>query len=413
MRSVSLPGANTLDILFYSLYFSREPVDGKGKDQGSHMKTNVYIVKCGSYEKAEEKIEELFALMGGIGQFAKKGEKITLKANLLGALAPETAVGTHPAIVAAVGRMAKKEGAIPLIADSPGSGYRYTEAALKRVYTACRMYDAAEKAGIDLNMDTGYEKVSFPQGKLIKHMEVIRPISQADGVINLCKMKTHMFMHMSGAVKNLYGIIPGLSKVGYHAKLRNKDRFAEMLLDLALYVSPRLSVMDAVLAMEGEGPGATGTPRQVGLLLASTSPLALDVAAGEIMGLPRDQNPVLVAAEKRGLTPCRIEDINVMGEEIPGLKIPDYVLPSTVKSPGSKTGNSSLVKRYLPLLIKQYPVVLNENCIGCGICADSCPKKTIALVTQQGKKKALINTKNCIRCFCCHELCPYKAIEVK
>lgn len=217
--------------------------------------------------------------------------------------------------------MAKKEGAIPLIADSPGSGYRYTEASLKKLYTTCKMYEAAEQAGIDVNMDTGFDEVSFQQGKLIKHIEVIKPISQADGVFNLCKMKTHLFMHMTGAVKNHFGVIPGLSKIGYHAKLQDKDRFADMLLDLALFVSPRLSIMDAVLAMEGEGPGVSGTPRHVGLLLASTSPLALDIVAGEIMGLPHEQNPVLMAAERRGLTPCRIKDVNVIGAELSSLKI--------------------------------------------------------------------------------------------
>ena len=377
------------------------------------MKANVYIVKCANYEKAGEKIEELLALMGGIGQFAKKGEKITLKANLLAAVSPDKAVCTHPAIVAAVGAMAKKEGAIPLIADSPGSGYRYNEAVLKKLYTACGMYDAAKKAGIEVNMDTGYDKVSFLQGSLIKQIEVIKPITEADGVFNLCKMKTHLFMHMTGAVKNNFGIIPGLSKVGYHAKLHSKDRFADMLLDLALYVSPRLSIMDAVLAMEGEGPGSSGTPRHVGLLLASASPLALDVVAGEIMGLPNEKNPVLIAAARRGITPFRIEDVNVIGEKLSELRISDYKLPATVEGIGLTRWDNAIIGKIFRSTLTQYPVVLKENCIGCGICLDSCPQKTITIITRQEKKQAVINSKKCIRCYCCHELCPHKAIEIR
>ena len=357
------------------------------------MKTNVYIVKCDSYEDADEKIGELFALMGGIGQFAKSGEKITLKVNLLSASAPEKAVSTHPSIVASVGAMAKKEGAIPLIADSPGSGYRYNRATLKKVYETCGMNDAAKRAGIEVNMDVGYKDVSFPQGKLIKRMKVINPVVQADGVFNLCKMKTHMFMHMTGAVKNNFGIIPGLPKVTYHAKMRSKDSFADMLLDLALYVSPRLSIMDAVLAMEGEGPGPAGTPRHVGLLLASESPLALDVAVGEIMSLPREQNPVLMAAERRGLTPYKIEDVNIVGEELSALKIFDYKFPKTLKGAA------------------RYPVVLQGRCVGCGVCMNACPQKSITIVTNQDKKQAIIDPKNCIRCYCCHEMCPHKAVE--
>jgi uncharacterized protein (DUF362 family)/Pyruvate/2-oxoacid:ferredoxin oxidoreductase delta subunit len=377
------------------------------------MKTNVYIIKCENYEKADGKINDLLNMMGGMGQFAKKGEKITLKANLLGAVPPEKAVSTHPLVVAAIGRLAKKEGAIPLIADSPGSGYLYNEATLKKLYKTCGMYDAAEQAGINVNMDTSYEKVSFPQGKLMKQIDVIKPITRADAVFNICKMKTHLYMHVTGAVKNHFGIIPGLSKVGFHAKLFNKERFADMLLDLSLYVVPRLTIMDAVLAMEGEGPGASGTPRYVGLLLASTSDLALDVVAGEIMGLPFEHNPVLMAAKRREVSPYKIEDVNVIGGELSDLKISDYKFPSTVKGFSRTVENNSFVRNILKSALTKYPVVAKGRCIGCGMCATACPQKMITMITQKEKKKADINLKDCIRCYCCHELCPHKAIDIK
>jgi uncharacterized protein (DUF362 family)/NAD-dependent dihydropyrimidine dehydrogenase PreA subunit len=377
------------------------------------MKTNVYVIKCESYEKADEKINELINMMGGISLFAKKGEKITLKANLLGAVPPEKAVSTHPSIVAAVGKLAKNEGAIPLIADSPGSGYLYNEATLKKLYKTCGMYDAAEQAGIDVNMDTGYERVSFPQGKLMKQIDVINPITQADAVINICKMKTHLYMHVTGAVKNHFGIIPGLSKVGFHAKLFDKERFADMLLDLSLYVAPRLTIMDAVLAMEGEGPGASGTPRHVGLLLASTSDLALDVVAGEIMGLPNDNNPVLMAAKRREASPYKIEDVNVIGEELSSIKITNYKFPSTVKGFSKAVEKNPAVRNLLKSALTKFPVVAKERCIGCGMCATACPQKMITLIPYKKKKVAVINLKDCIRCYCCHELCPHKAIDMK
>jgi len=377
------------------------------------MKTNVYVVKCESYEKADEKINELINLMGGISQFAKKGEKITLKANLLGAVPPEKAVSTHPSIVAAVGRLAKNEGAVPLIADSPGSGYLYNEATLKKLYKTCGMYDAAEQAGIDVNMDTGYERVSFPQGKLMKQIDVIKPITQADAVFNICKMKTHLYMHVTGAVKNHFGIIPGLSKVGFHAKLFDKERFADMLLDLSLYVAPRLTIMDAVLAMEGEGPGASGTPRHVGLLLASTSDLALDVVAGEIMGLPCDNNPVLMAAKRREASPYKIEDVNVIGEELSNIKITNYKFPSTVKGFSKTVEKNPAVRNLLKSALTKFPVVAKERCIGCGMCATACPQKMITIIPYKKKKIAVISLKDCIRCYCCHELCPHKAIDMK
>ncbi|MGL5434270.1 MAG: DUF362 domain-containing protein [Lachnospiraceae bacterium] len=376
------------------------------------MKESVYIIKCESYDQIQDRLKELIDRMGGMSRFAKAGERNTLKANLLGAAAPEQAVSTHPAVVSVVGTLARQEGAIPLIADSPGSGYRYNEATLRNLYTVCGMYEAAEQAGIAVNMDTGYEEVSYPQGRLIKRIEVINPVIQADGVFNLCKMKTHLFMHMTGAVKNHFGIIPGLTKVGYHAKLNDKDYFADVLLDLALYVSPRLSIMDAVLAMEGEGPGVSGTPRHVGLLLASSSPLALDIVAGEIMGLPRDQNPVLMAAERRGLVPSGIEGVDVIGDELDAVRIPDYVFPTTVEGIGLSKKNSQQLSNVYRTLLTQYPVIVKSRCVGCGVCRDSCPQKAIT-ITSSGKRKAVIDRKNCIRCYCCHELCPHKAVETK
>jgi uncharacterized protein (DUF362 family)/ferredoxin len=381
------------------------------------MNNKVYIIRCENYSDAPQKMEELISMMGGIAQFAKSGEKITLKANLLGAALPGQAVSTHPAIVAAIGKMAKEQGAIPLIADSPGSGYRYTEATLKKLYTSCGMYDAAKDAGIAVNMDTSYTEVSYPEGKLIKHIEVIAPITQADGVFNLCKMKTHAFMHMTGAVKNHFGIIPGLSKVGYHAKLQDKNRFADMMLDLALFVSPRLSVMDAVLAMEGDGPGVAGKPRHVGLLLASTNPLALDIAAAEIMGLPREKNPLLLAAERRGLI-SHIEDIEIVGEDLSSIKINDYVFPATIAEgmglamTGKGALNNSVFGAIARSLLAKMPHIVKKDCVGCGVCRDSCPQKAI-MITQKKPHVALINKKDCIRCYCCHELCPKKAVEIR
>jgi len=247
----------------------------------------------------------------------------------------------------------------------------------------------------------------------MKQIDVIKPITQADAVFNICKMKTHMYMHVTGAVKNNFGIIPGLSKVGFHAKLINKDRFADMLLDLSLYVSPRLSIMDAVLAMEGEGPGASGTPRQVGLLLASTSDLAIDVVAGEIMGLPYEHNPVLMAAKRRDVLPYKIENVNVIGEDISAIKIPDYKFPSTVRGFSKTVEKNSVIRNFLKSTLSKYPVVSKKRCIGCGMCATACPEKMITIITQKEGKKAVINLKNCIRCYCCHELCPLKAIDIK
>ena len=121
------------------------------------MDNEVFVVRCPGYDQAEEKITELLTMMGGMGQFAAPGEKIVLKVNLLQPTAPEKAVTTHPAVVAAVGRMAKNEGAKPAIADSPGGGYRYSRKSLGGLYRESGMGKAAEEAGIEVNLDATYQ----------------------------------------------------------------------------------------------------------------------------------------------------------------------------------------------------------------------------------------------------------------
>ena len=373
--------------------------------------TQVYAASCPDYGQAEGGIRALVEQMGGMGRFVRPGERIVLKANLLRAAPPESAICTHPAVVEAVARLVKEAGGTPVICDSPG-GALHKEAVLRSLYEKTGMAAAAAAAGAELSMDSSTRTVSLPEGKVLRQAEIITPVAEADGVIDLCKMKTHVLMSMTGAVKNLFGVIPGLSKVGYHATHPDHETFADVLLDLTGYVKPRLSLMDGILAMEGDGPGSSGTPRQAGLLLASANPLALDTAAGAIMNLPRQDNPVLLAAERRGLTPCRMEDVELIGGTVEELRMADYKFPASTKSnlmdflgPLARPA-----ERLCKKALSQTPRIDGAKCVGCGICAKSCPGQAIAM-TAPGKK-ARISQKACIHCYCCHELCPQKAVEL-
>lgn len=373
--------------------------------------TQVYAASCPDYEQAEVCIRALVEQMGGMGRFVRPGERIVLKANLLRAAPPESAICTHPAVVEAVARLVKEAGGTPVICDSPG-GALHKEAVLRSLYEKTGMAAAAAAAGAELSMDSSTRTVSLPEGKVLRQAEIITPVAEADGVIDLCKMKTHVLMSMTGAVKNLFGVIPGLSKVGYHATHPDHATFADVLLDLTGYVKPRLSLMDGILAMEGDGPGSSGTPRQAGLLLASANPLALDTAAGAIMNLPRQDNPVLLAAERRGLTPCRMEDVELIGGTVEELRMADYKFPASTKSnlmdflgPLARPA-----ERLCKKALSQTPRIDGAKCVGCGICAKSCPGQAIAM-TAPGKK-ARISQNACIHCYCCHELCPQRAVEL-
>lgn len=377
---------------------------------GKPLKNKVYVVRCPSYAQAGEKIDELLAMMGGMERYVSAGEELLLKANLMAPASPEKAITTHPAVVAAVARRVAETGGRAVIADCPG-GHQHKPELLRRTYEACGMTQAAAESGAQLSYDTAIGETAFPQGRLMRRFEVMYPLLRADGVINLCKLKSHMFMNMTGAVKNSFGVIPGLSKAGYHAKLQEKVQFAHMLLDLSDFVSPRLSVMDAVLGMEGEGPGASGTPRSVGLLLGAEDPLALDVVAAALMGLEPDRNPLLLAAGERGLCPGGVSDVELVGGQIEELRIPGFRLPAQAKKSMVMVSRlPSPVSALAKDLFTQTPRVAAGRCVGCGVCRDSCPAKAIR-VTKRGKAK--IGAAQCVRCYCCHELCPHKAIDIR
>ena len=211
----------------------------------------VYLAACPDYGQAEAKLREAVAALGGMERFVRPGERILLKANLLRAAPPESAICTHPAVAAAAAKLVAEAGGTAVITDSPG-GALHKEAVLRGLYEKTGMAQAAAASGAELCYDASTRTVSLPAGRVLKQAEVIAPVAEADGVFDLPKLKTHVLMSMTGAVKNLFGVLPGLSKVGYHATHPSQEQFADVLLDLAEYVRPRLSIMDGVLAMAPE-----------------------------------------------------------------------------------------------------------------------------------------------------------------
>ena len=376
------------------------------------MDNKVRIVRCPSYGDADvgRAVAEAVEPWGGFGAFFKPGRRVVLKVNLLRGSRPEQAITTHPAMVKAVAAAVREAGATPILADSPGSGLPYTERTLEKCYRRAGYLELVDEIGLELNYDTTSRGIFFDDGRVAKKFNVITPVLEADAVVNLCKLKTHTFTILTGAVKNLFGVLPGFDKPAYHARMRTVDNFADVLLDVALFVKPALNVMEAVVAMEGNGPGA-GEPRNVGLILAGASPVAVDAAAGAITGLPPENHPVLRAAAARGIEPNRPEDVDVVGPALEALRVPGWKWPPTVAGEGGFAGYEPLQGILRALLrngLSVQPRVRRDQCAGCGLCRETCPVSAISVIND----KSYIDKKLCIRCYCCHEACAYDAVRL-
>jgi len=367
----------------------------------------VSIVKCNTYEQEDvnKSIKETLDNLGGIHNYVKEGDRVLIKANLLMGKRPEEAVTTHPSLVKALCREIITAGGYPVIADSPGGPFN--KAVLRRVYRLTGMEQVARETGALLNFDTGFEETSHPEGEIIKRIKVIRCVLDADVVISFSKLKTHGMMLFTGAVKNLFGVIPGLIKAEYHFNMPDIIDFSNMLIDVCTFVKPHLSLIDGIVGMEGEGPSA-GRTVNAGVLLASSNPFALDYLATILVGISPMEVPTICKAWERGLFNGGIQNIRISGQNIEGVKIKKFETPAI--------GNISFLEGRLPEpivksinnRIKPRPVFNNSVCTGCGDCSRNCPPGAITM--EDGKPR--VDLGKCIRCFCCQELCYHKAVGI-
>ncbi len=368
------------------------------------MNTEVSVVRCESYERQTVK-DALAAVLEPIGglNWVEPNMKIAVKANLLMRAKPEKAVTVHPAVTVVLCELLLERGAQVVVGDSPGGPFN--AAYLSAVYAGTGMNEV-QKTGASLNGNFAFSEISFPVAAVAKEMQITDYLMEADAVIDLCKIKTHALMSFTGACKNLFGAVPGTRKSEYHYRYPTHEAFANMLVDVCEYVKPRLSIADAVMAMEGNGPSG-GTPRFMGALMASFSPHALDLAAASLIGLSVDDVPTLRAACERGLIPDSVEKLTVFGELAP-FRIADFKLipKQNIRLWGSRSG---IVDAALTKLLASRPRIVEAECVGCGECKTACPANAIEIE----KEVAKIDRKKCVRCFCCQEFCPRAAIHVR
>lgn len=372
------------------------------------MKPDVVVVPCANYSPGETRaaMERVLAPLGGL-DWVTPGMRVAIKANLVTSSKPEQAATTHPGLLCALVELLATRGADVVVGDSPGG--LYSAPFVNRVYAATGM-ETVEQCGGRLNQDFLERQASFPEGKVCRAFRYTAYLDGADAIIGFCKLKTHAMMGMTCGAKNLFGAIPGTVKPEYHFRYPDPGDFARMIVDLNEYFKPRLTIVDAVDCMEGNGPTG-GTPRHMGAVLAGESPHKVDLVCAGLIGLRREEVPTLEAALERGLIPPSADGLTVEGNPA-AFVIPDFKRITTGNSHLFRGDGKSLRKRMrgavIEKLLAQRPQVTSAQCVGCGVCGNVCPADAIAM--RGGKPR--IDRKKCIRCFCCQEFCPEGAMAV-
>ncbi|MCY1151435.1 MAG: DUF362 domain-containing protein [Sphaerochaetaceae bacterium] len=346
----------------------------------------VSIERCEDYE-----IENVYKVLKDIIENSDmpkvKNKTILLKPNILSDSKPEACITTHPAVLTALIRLLKEMDAKKiLVGDSPGLHSPKFKPKKSKIYQVCKDEDVE---WVNFHKKTKKKKIPFIDRKIA----VTKTLDEVDFCISVAKFKTHELMTTTGAIKNMFGLVPGLNKSKQHVHNPTKKGFAKMICGLFSVSKTEFAIMDAIVGMEGAGPG-NGDPKKVGLLMASNDALALDISQAIIMGHNPLDIPIIKYAIKKRLTETtKIDEITYSKLNANDLIIKDY----------KRIGKDTVPTQ------RPAPTFIADRCIRCKKCIKICPANALTLQ----KKKIVIDEEKCVRCYCCHEVCPAKAIKIK
>jgi len=372
----------------------------------------VYLYKETEYtaDAMDALVQKLFAPYGGVEKLTAGKTRILIKPNLVAKKPLDTGTTTHPAMLRAVCKALLAAGKQVTVAESHGGPY--TQATAKGQFNGCGIADAVKDLEVTLYTAAESTNISAPRGLISKSFEVIRPVTETDFIINMCKLKTHALTTLSAAAKNTFGVIPGMRKFELHARFTDIHHFVRMLNDLHCALPVGFNIIDGIIGMEGNGPTA-GIPKSYGFVAAGTNAFVCDLVCADLLGINPMEIPQLKDAAARGLCPEEADHslTNLSAEDYAAMGIKDLVLPDS-----HPTGAISWVARVQKMgggrvikLFKPKPKVKKSKCVGCGKCAEYCPVQTIKME----KNRPHIGRDKCIYCFCCQELCPIGAIYIK
>ncbi|MBO4303653.1 MAG: DUF362 domain-containing protein [Lentisphaeria bacterium] len=343
-------------------------------------------------EALEKVLAPQFASFGSL-----EGKKVLFKPNLLVWKNKDEIASVNPAFLLAAVKIFRERGALVTIRENPA--VQTAHAVVKSMGIA----DELEKLGV---LTAPFEEYAVPpQNEKMRfhNIEIAKEYCSFDAVLDIAKAKTHGMMTLTLCVKNLFGMIRGSERLGWHLAVgRDFPLFADMLLDLYLAVRPAFNLVDGIVCMEGNGPGS-GTSAHRGFVAGSNDALALDSSLSVKLGV-RDLLLVRRARE-RGLLEEYEEVGGELMEDVAPLKLPD--------PPGLLVEWGVFLPPFLKTFLREYvisrPVLDQKKCIGCGLCAKMCPPRSLKIVDGHPR----FHLKTCIRCYCCQEHCPKSAITPK
>ena len=362
------------------------------------------IVRAHDYDYAEiyAAMGKGIELIGGLAKIVPPSSKVFVKINHLSPPSPaEKGLVTHPIFVEVVLDLLKEGGADITVGDdiqsSTGDGFKVSG-----------FRQMCQRAGVRL---TNLREVGFVEttcgGHFLEKVYLSKISLDADVIINLPKLKTHSLCVFTGGVKNMYGTIPSGHRRKFHGEYIKNEDFSQVLTDIFSAIRPQLTIMDGIIAMEGEGPAA-GSLRRLGVILTSQDTVAVDAVATKIIGL----NPLDIYttrySDERGLGVGNLQNIEVVGEGIDSVTVPDFRLPASAVNTLARRVPRGL-SRFILRQLSIKPNVIERRCTGCAECEKICPVGAISV----SSKMAKIDHGICIECMCCHEVCRFNAIVPK
>lgn len=275
----------------------------------------VSLTKCNDYEPVNVQTALLrhFELLGGIGTFIAKGDKVLVKPNMIAPKSASCAAQTDPAVIIELAKILLDFGAKPIVGDSPAWANANVCA------ETLGIVEPLKKLGVPV------KQLRRPVKRTLEHSGAKIGISSvaldADKIINLPKLKTHQQLVMTIAVKNIFGCVSGKAKAIWHFRRGAAfDDFCTMLIDIYKLLAPVLTIVDAVVAMEGPGP-INGNPKKLGWLIASADPMAIEIVCCDLIGISPEQLPLIKTAQKIGFGCTNRQNIQIVGDSLPAVPV--------------------------------------------------------------------------------------------